>query len=461
MSEETIKKINKERLKREKTLFSIPGVVGVGTGYKVVGGERTEQICMRIYVVKKEKESKIPASLVIPKMFTLEDKIEILTDVIESGIIYAQSYTGRYRPAPNGVSIGHFRITAGTLGIIARDNSTGNSVILSNNHVLANSNNASVNDAILQPGPHDGGTTANDTIARLLRWQPIIFSGGNNEVDAAIALPINPADVSNNFICSQIGANDPAVGLLFAGSSTLTVINHIQTVLNTLNISLFRPVVAASLGMNVHKCGRTTEYTSGTIDDISATVDVSYGSSGTARFVNQIITGDMSDGGDSGSVVLRVGPPPLCSLQSFQGVVGEDISEEIKISRKFRDKKLSRSGAGKHYLKIFSDLEPQIIDIIESGDPEVETILKKKGLSVLRGMIDGIKSAETRKPHSADDEKLIRYGKDVLRVFSEKGDKDLKKAIELFKKKTRRFKGKNVPEILAILDKEKINKKGE
>lgn len=99
----------------------------------------------------------------------------------------------RIRPSPGGVSIGHYMITAGTLGCLVQDTS-GLQHILSNNHVLANSNNARQSDPIYQPGPHDGGTSK-DEIAKLWRWRPLI-PNGVNYVDAALARPINTSDVS-------------------------------------------------------------------------------------------------------------------------------------------------------------------------------------------------------------------------------------------------------------------------
>jgi len=60
--------------------------------------------------------------------------------------------------------------------------------ILSNNHVLANSNGASIGDPEYQPGPFDGGTAA-DQIATLSDFQVISFAAnGTNTIDAAIAL---------------------------------------------------------------------------------------------------------------------------------------------------------------------------------------------------------------------------------------------------------------------------------
>ncbi len=52
-----------------------------------------------------------------------------------------------------GSSIGHYKVTAGTLGGFVRDRE--GVYILSNNHVLANSNKAEGPDPILLPGPAD------------------------------------------------------------------------------------------------------------------------------------------------------------------------------------------------------------------------------------------------------------------------------------------------------------------
>lgn len=81
-----------------------------------------------------------------------------------------------WRPAPGGLSIGHFRISAGTLGVVVRDRVSGERLILSNNHVLANSNDAQAGDPVLQPGGADGGSVPEDTIAELLRFEPLEFN---------------------------------------------------------------------------------------------------------------------------------------------------------------------------------------------------------------------------------------------------------------------------------------------
>ncbi len=85
-----------------------------------------------------------------------------------------------------GISVGHKDISAGTLGGYVRDNVTGELMILSNNHVLANVDAGKVGDAILQPGNADGGTLPADKIGTLARFVPLRVST-TKLVDCAIA----------------------------------------------------------------------------------------------------------------------------------------------------------------------------------------------------------------------------------------------------------------------------------
>ena len=177
--------------------------------------------------------------------------------------------TDKHRPAPNGVSLGHPDITAGTLGCLVE--SGNNTYILSNNHVMANENNASIGDDILQPGPFDGGG-AGDEIATLSDYEAIVFStSANNVIDAAIAA-VDPADVTGETVS-------------YGAPNTTTS--------------------SASVNMRVEKYGRTTESTKGRVQGINATVNVGY-DTGVARFVNQIVIGGggFSSGGDSGSLIV-------------------------------------------------------------------------------------------------------------------------------------------------------------
>jgi hypothetical protein len=60
----------------------------------------------------------------------------------------------------------------------------------------------------------------------------------------------------------------------------------------------------AELGMEVKKSGRTTGLTSGTVQLLDASVQVGYGAGKIALFTNQILTTNMSQGGDSGSLLV-------------------------------------------------------------------------------------------------------------------------------------------------------------
>jgi hypothetical protein len=271
----------------EPILWKLPCIQGIGVGYKYTGGKLTDQPAITVFVTRKVPARYLATSGIVPSKLEIPDptedgkKIEIITDVFESGYYSVYSYTTRNRPAQGGDSIGHIDITAGTFGCVVQDMQTFREeqekemVILSNNHVLANSNDASEGDPILQPGPYDGGTL-DDQIGELKRFVSITFSTTEcNYVDAAIA-SANCKDIS--FDIHDIGGVE---GSYYVGIN--------------------------DLGMKVQKTGRTTGHTTGEIIAIDATVTVNYGSTlkkKLAKFCKQIITTDMSEPGDSGSAGL-------------------------------------------------------------------------------------------------------------------------------------------------------------
>jgi hypothetical protein len=96
-----------------------------------------------------------------------------------------------------GLSAGHRVVTAGTLGGFVRMRSQGGMMMLSNNHVFANSNRATVGDAILQPGKFDSGLEPADIIGHLYDFVPLLDRDQINRVDCAVAtiaagVAINP-----------------------------------------------------------------------------------------------------------------------------------------------------------------------------------------------------------------------------------------------------------------------------
>lgn len=143
-------------------LLAQANVVATGVGYKTTAGRRTQMLSIVCSVARKLPLAELAARDRVPPELN-----GIPTDVVETGVIRTlAARTDRHRPAPGGVSIGHREVSAGTLGCLVRKN--GARMILSNNHVLANSNDAAPGDPILQPGVYDGGRFPQDHIADLL-----------------------------------------------------------------------------------------------------------------------------------------------------------------------------------------------------------------------------------------------------------------------------------------------------
>ncbi|NBC34443.1 MAG: hypothetical protein GVY13_17345 [Alphaproteobacteria bacterium] len=90
------------------------------------------------------------------------------------------------RPLVIGCSVGHFDITAGTLGCFVYIDGDPVPHILSNNHVLADENQAKIGDAIIQPGNLDQGKNPDDEVAHLKNYIKLSKSK-TNHVDCAIA----------------------------------------------------------------------------------------------------------------------------------------------------------------------------------------------------------------------------------------------------------------------------------
>ncbi|UCH61250.1 MAG: hypothetical protein JSV61_07140 [Anaerolineales bacterium] len=285
-----------------QAIMSKPNVVGVGVGEKISKGQKTGEIAVVVLVRQKLPPAGLPEEALLPKEFD-----GVKTDVIEVGEIRAQqTRTDRWRPAPGGVSIGHYQITAGTLGCIVRDRSDGTRLILSNNHVLANSNDAQPGDAILQPGPADGGSASKDTIAHLERFCPIQFSVSPPTCSLASGF------VSfGNFLAELAGSGHRVQAYKAAPQATNLAdaavarpAKDADVLDEILEVGVVSGTLPAGLGMKVRKSGRTTAFTTGEITVLDATVNVSYGAGKVATFENQLVAGPMSQGGDSGSLVV-------------------------------------------------------------------------------------------------------------------------------------------------------------
>ncbi len=272
----------------EPMLMSMSNVVAVGVGFKIAGDVQTNEPSVVVSVVKKLPVIQLPESARVPK--TLGG---VQTDVVETGKIFAlQDPTQKMRPARPGISIGHYQITAGTLGCLVQRN--GQVYILSNNHVLANSNAAQLGDAILQPGPHDGGTSA-DQIGTLEQFIPVGFEGSSSPGCSPLASLMRLFGPAKPLI-NEPGNN--TVDCAIAKPLSADLVNP-----DILKIGIPTGVGTATLGTQVQKSGRTTGLTTDQITQIDVTVSVDYGGK-IATYKNQLMAGAMSQGGDSGSAVL-------------------------------------------------------------------------------------------------------------------------------------------------------------
>ena len=190
-------------------------------------------------------------------------------------------FRGKVRPLAIGASVSHELVTAGSIGAFIKYN--GRACILSNNHVLANENQARKGDAVIQPGHRDGGR-ARQRVAALRSW--IQLRGrGSNAVDAALAEIDDGIDY------------DPALlrGIVAGRDRKLKGIGPKDV----------------DESERVYKIGRTTGATTGRVsafdvDNVVVNYDL-----GNLRFDGVIeiegtgSTPMFSDGGDSGSLILN------------------------------------------------------------------------------------------------------------------------------------------------------------
>jgi hypothetical protein len=188
---------------------------------------------------------------------------------------------GKCRPLRIGNSIAHKSVTAGSQAAIVKRN--GKVLALSNNHVLACSDEAAKGDKCYQPGPADGGSET-DAVATLTDW--VKLKSRHNLVDAAIAelmpnIEYDPSEI-------------PEIGKLGKGCLSIPEVE---------------------IGMILTKFGRTTSKTrckvsASELDNLS----VNYGRKGVLVFDKQVELENVESGqpgslgGDSGSLFVQEGP---------------------------------------------------------------------------------------------------------------------------------------------------------
>lgn len=303
---------------READFLKLPGVTGVDIGYKYVGGEKTDELAIRVYVAEKKDPKEIPSTEQIPKTTH-----RIKTDVIQRKFVLhplrvriqdlrVMADTGNYDPLRGGISIGPCRsfwleppeveeagwyVFTGTLGCIVNDNQSGDPLLLSNFHVMCVDDAWSVGDTMAQPSLVDTGHCPADVVGELQRAVLAgSTSGGGPGVDCAVA-----SHTARGHACEIVDIGD------VAGTAM------------------------AAEGLAVRKRGRTTGLTYGTVDTVDLTAVLDYGNGlGTVFLKKQIqVEVDLSQstefglGGDSGSVVVN-DAGEVVGLYFAGNVEGED-----------------------------------------------------------------------------------------------------------------------------------------
>jgi len=292
--------------KSKNNLLKLPNVVGVGVGLKRVANETTGHLSLLVFVDKKYPAGMMRKEHIVPlKIGSFE------TDVVETGRIrFLNERTGRMRPASPGISIGHYKISAGTFGAVVRDKNTREKLILSNNHILANATNgfderAAVGDPILQPGPHDGGGSR-DHIASLLRFVPV--KRAVQEVECPLA---RAAARFGNTVLQTIR---PSYSLkFFKNTQDSNVIDSAVAKPDSpnvvdeeiLEIGSVKEVGEVGPADQVSKSGRTSAFTKGKILAVGVTVKVDIADEEVGWFSDQIMTDLVSRPGDSGSLIVN------------------------------------------------------------------------------------------------------------------------------------------------------------
>jgi len=249
-------------------------ITAVGIGRKVTAGRSTDEVAVRVYV-----RTKLPKRM-LGKRAIPSHLDGIATDIIVSGPFRAlgegiATTQAMHRPVRPGVSIGFAhpnRVIAGTLGALVTRN--GSTFYLSNNHILAFENALPIGSPIVQPGMRDGGGLPDEKVGELAEFVRLTTSG--NHVDAALAAITTPSSLAQP----------------------------------VLRVSIDSPIPVPALEQQrVHKIGRSTGYTIGTIVDVDADIPVRF-SSKVYRFDDQILIKGESERfaveGDSGALVVTV-----------------------------------------------------------------------------------------------------------------------------------------------------------
>jgi hypothetical protein len=299
----TIESLHARQVRKVRSVFEDPNIVGVGVGKKVAGDKETDELSVCFYVEKKLPPAKITGRHFIPPVIATSTGTSVYTDVKRLGRVMLEvKPLVKRRPIQSGYSVGHVKISAGTLGAIVKNGDT--RYLLSNSHVLANSGKGKPGDKIVYPGPDDGGEVPADWVAVLSKAAPFTKGGDFvNHVDAALAEIRSERDDLN-------------FGLEAAKLPLRTI--------------------DAERDMIVTKRGRTTGKTKGKVIDVDFRIQITYPGVGKLGFTNQVLCERYTDGGDSGSLVIDTASGKIVGLH-FAGAEEGSVFNPIDAVMKALD----------------------------------------------------------------------------------------------------------------------------
>ncbi|HKQ03768.1 MAG TPA: hypothetical protein VJ464_01450 [Blastocatellia bacterium] len=265
-------------VKEIRRVIDSKNIVAVGISEKVSAGRPTGNLAITFYVERKIAKNKLKGDEVIPPALpeVISGPQAIPTDVIVIGrpqleVQDLASPLVKRTPIQPGFSIGHVKVTAGTLGAIVKQGDQ--LMLLSNCHVLANSGKARKGDKILYPGDADEGRLPDDLVGELADFVKF-KTGGDfvNRVDCAVAIPL-PARLA-------------------------------EVVAEIKGLGIPKGVIKPKRGMKVTKVGRTTGKSTGTIKDVNFRMTLNYPGVGEVGFLDQVFCSRYTNNGDSGSIVI-------------------------------------------------------------------------------------------------------------------------------------------------------------
>lgn len=286
LSDPEVERIRRLIRAKGEALLNMPNVTSVGIGYKVSNAKRTSTPSLQFSVERKASLESLAAEGVaaLPKTIEFEG-VSIPTDVVERtfqpsyAVIQLKQKTNRkvrVNPVAPGVSVSHVALTAGTLGAVVRDLTSGATVLLSNWHVLHGAT-GKIGDKTVQPGPFDDNRVDSNGVGRLLRSH--LGLAGDCAISSVEGRRIDPLQIELGVGVETIGKPD--------------------------------------LGDLVVKSGRTTGVTYGQVSRIDALFKMPYDGMPTQTIGGFEIEpwskrpardGEISKGGDSGSAWMAVDP---------------------------------------------------------------------------------------------------------------------------------------------------------